>query len=481
MIFLFVPMRYIYSILLFFTAIALLGQEPAIISPILDQGGLYDQDYLTPSFHSERRAELRKLMPPNSAAVFFSNPIRNRSNDVDFEFHQDPNFYYLSGFTEPNSILIVFAQPQKVNGKMTNEVIYVPRKEPSKELWNGNRMGDSIARLQLGIETVYNNTEFRNQNLKLENLNLVTYSMNTESLADNQFDKEDLYNLRRQFQAKLFEADDKNVKKEQYTVWMGKLREIKTPAELVLLKKAIDITCEAQKELMKAITPNMTEYQSEAVIEFIFKSSGAEYPGFPSIQGSGANSCVLHYQTNRKRMLGNNLLVSDVGAEYHGYTADVTRTIPVDGNFSPEEKIIYELVLEAQNAGIEAAQEEANFWASNTAATTSLSQGLLKLGIIRTPLELKRYFMHGTSHYLGLDVHDTGTYGKLQVNTVITVEPGIYIAEGSPCDPKWWNIGVRIEDDILITRDGPVNLSGSLPRSVDEIEALMKESSYLNQ
>jgi Xaa-Pro aminopeptidase len=474
-------MRDIFLTLLCFSALTFVGQEPTAIAPLSDQGDLYEQDFLSADFHMKRRAELRKLMPKNSAVIFFSNPVRNRSNDVDFEFHQDPDFYYLSGFTEPNSILVVFAEPQKVNGIMTSEVIYVPRKEPSKELWNGNRMGDSVAKLQLGIESVYNNTEFRNQDLRLENLSLVSYSMNTESLADNPFDKEDLYNLRRQFQAKLFEADDKNVKKEQYTVWMGKLREVKTPEELVLLRKAIDITCDAQKELMKAITPNMTEYQSEAIVEFIFKLSGAEYPGFPSIQGSGQNSCVLHYQSNRKRMLGKNLLVSDVGAEYHGYTADVTRTIPVDGTFSPEEKIIYELVLEAQNAGIEAAQEGANFWASNTAATTTLSQGLLKLGIIRTPLELKRYFMHGTSHYLGLDVHDAGTYGKLKINTVITVEPGIYIAEGSPCDPKWWNIGVRIEDDILITKDGPVNLSGSLPRSVAEIEALMKETSYLNQ
>jgi Xaa-Pro aminopeptidase len=262
---------------------------------------------------------------------------------------------------------------------------------------------------------------------------------------------------------------------------MSKLREVKEEEELILLKRAIEITCDAQTELLKAIKPGMKEYQSEAIVEFIFKLNGAEYPGFPSIQGSGANSCVLHYQTNRKQMIGQNLLVSDVGAEYHGYTADVTRTMPVDGKFSVEEAAIYNLVLKAQNAGIEAAKVGENFWSSNVAATTVLSQGLQALGIIKTPLELKRYFMHGTSHYLGLDVHDTGTYGKLQHNSVITVEPGIYIEEGSPCDPKWWNIGVRIEDDILITNDGPVNLSDCIPRTIPEIEQLMGQNSFINQ
>jgi Xaa-Pro aminopeptidase len=300
-------------------------------------------------------------------------------------------------------------------------------------------------------------------------------------MKDNPFDKEDMYNLRQQFEAHLFKANDDVIKKGEYNIWMSKLREVKEEEELVLLRKAIDITCDAQTELLKAIKPGMKEYQSEAIVEFVFKLNGAEYPGFPSIQGSGANSCVLHYQTNRKQMVGHNLLVSDVGAEYHGYTADVTRTMPVDGKFSEEEAIIYNLVLKAQNAGIKAARVGENFWSSNVAATTVLSQGLQELGIIKTPLELKRYFMHGTSHYLGLDVHDTGTYGKLQANSVITVEPGIYIEEGSPCDPKWWNIGVRIEDDILITKEGPVNLSDCIPRTIPEIEQLMEKNSFINQ
>ena len=256
---------------------------------------------------------------------------------------------------------------------------------------------------------------------------------------------------------------------------MAKLRQIKTQEEIALLRKAINITCEAQIELMKQIHEEMTEYQTEAIIEYVFKRNGAEYPGFPSIQGSGENSCILHYTSNRRPLVNGGLLVSDVGAEYHGYTADVTRTIPPKGEFSKEEKLIYNLVLKAQTAGIEAAQVGNSFWAPHQEAQKVIADGLKKLGIIKNINELSQYFMHGTSHYLGLDVHDAGMYMPLQEGNVITVEPGIYIAEGSDCDPKWWNIGVRIEDDILILETGPENLSAAAPRTVAEIEALMKK------
>lgn len=442
---------------------------------------LYENDFLTPEFHKRKRDELRKMMPNNSAAIFFSNPVRNRSNDVNYEYHQDPNFYYLTGIREPNTILMVFSSPIQINGKFTNEVVFVQDRNANAEVWDGNRLGIEGVKERFKMNVVLSNKEFKNLQLNFDKFDLITYSIVTEGLKDDPFDKEDMYNLRQQLEAHLFKAKDEKIKRREFNVWMAKLREVKDKEELVLLQKAIDITCLAQIELMKSIKPGMTEYQSEAIIEFIFKLNGAEYPGFPSIQGSGQNSCILHYQTNRKTMTGDNLLVSDVGAEYHGYTADVTRTIPVSGKFSEEQALIYNLVLEAQNAGIEAAKVGASFWDPNVAATTVLSQGLMKLGIIKTPLELKRYFMHGTSHYLGLDVHDLGTYGKLLENTVITVEPGIYIPENSPCDPKWWNIGVRIEDDILITKQGPVNLSDCIPRTIPEIEQLMQEESFIRK
>jgi len=468
-------MRFI--VLLFLFPSFIIAQETQVNLGAGPESELYENDFLSSSFHKGRRRALRELMMDNSVAVFFSNPIRNRSNDVNFEYHQDPNFYYLTGLNEPNSILLVFDKPRNVNGIEVEELLFVQERDSAKEVWDGSRMGVQKAQESLGIQKVYPARLFREINLKLDDLDIITYSISHDGIKDVKFNKEDLFNLRRQWEAHLFNAEDEKIKEKQYKFWLDALREVKEQDEMRLLKKAIDITCLAQIELIKALKPGMTEYQSEGIIEYVFKVNGAEYPGFPSIQGSGQNSCVLHYQTNRKIMEGSNMLVSDVGAEYHGYTADITRTLPVNGKFSEAQKEIYEIVLEAQNKGIEAAVVGANFWDTNIAATTTVSQGLLKLGVINKPSEMRRYFMHGTSHYLGLDVHDAGTYGKLKANSVITVEPGIYIPEGSPCDSKYWGIGVRIEDDILITTDGPQILSASIPREIDELEKLMAQPS----
>lgn len=444
------------------------------------QFSVYDTDLLPASFHKKNRDRLREFMPHNSVAIFFSNPIRNRSNDVDFQYHQDPNFYYLTGLREPHSILVLFKTPKEINGEKTKEIIFVQPKDNSKEVWTGKRLGKIGTELLLEIETALDNTSFNNIDFNFEQFDKVIHFPLPQDIKDNPFDKADLHNLCLQFDAKLSKTKAEQIDNSKPFEWLSRLREIKTKEELVLMRKAIDITCIAQNELIKALQPNMTEYQSEAIIEYVFKSRGAEYPGFPSILGSGKNSCVLHYNTNRKTMTGDNLLVSDVGAEYHGYTADVTRTIPVDGTFSKEQKIIYDIVLKAQEAGIKKCKKGNSFWDPNIAATSVISQELQKLGIIKSPLGVRRYFMHGTSHYLGLDVHDVGTYLPLRSNSVITVEPGIYIPEGSPCDEKWWNIGVRIEDDILITEDKPEVLSDCIPKTTEEIELLMKEKSIFN-
>jgi Xaa-Pro aminopeptidase len=258
------------------------------------------------------------------------------------------------------------------------------------------------------------------------------------------------------------------------------LREIKTKEELDLMRKAISFTCDGIKEAMKALEPGMGEYDVEAIVEYVFKSKGSEDVGYPSIIGGGENSCILHYETNRKKLVSKDMVVCDVGAEYHGYTADVTRTIPVSGKFSPEQKAIYNIVLEAQLAGIAKCKPGEYFRAPHNAAMEIIQKRLLELGIIKAPSEVMKYFFHGTSHYLGLDVHDAGTYGKLLPNSVITVEPGIYIPEGSDCDPKWWNIGIRIEDDILITDTEPEVLSSCVPKKIEEIEVLMKKESLFN-
>ena len=440
-----------------------------------DTLGIYDNDLLPPSFHMERRKAVRTFMPEKTMAIYCSGKSMLRANDVDYEFHQDPNFYYLTGLNESNSILILFKNPFLFENDTINELLLIKERNANSEVWVGKKLGVKGSEIILEIQKTFDIDKFNLENLDLSEIDSIF-------IHDNFEVGNDLFPVNnKHLQLQKSDTKIKNSKKEikanfsEIHKWMAKLREIKTKEEMYLLRKAISITCDAQSELMKVLKPEMKEYQAEAVVEAIFKLNGAEYPGYPSIVGAAENSCILHYTTNRKTMKGNHLLLSDVGAEYHGYTADVTRTIPVDGKYSEEEKIIYNIVLEAQNKAIEACKVGNPFYITNTIATTVVSQRLQELGIIKSPLGMRRYFMHGTSHYLGLDVHDPGTRGVFQPNTVITVEPGIYIKEGSPCDPKWWNIGVRIEDDILITNDEPENLSGCVPRTIDEIEALMKK------
>ncbi len=261
--------------------------------------------------------------------------------------------------------------------------------------------------------------------------------------------------------------------------YMGKLREIKSKEEMKLLTKAVEVSCVGQIEVMKAMHPKMSETEIQGIHEFVFKKYGSEYEGYPSIVGGGNNGCILHYVDNNKPQVGNELILMDLGAEYHGYTADVTRTIPADGTFSEDQRAIYELVYQAQTAGFEQCVVGNAFGAPDEAAREVVNAGLVALGIIEAGAR-HHYFPHGTSHYLGLDVHDRGTYSTFKAGTVITVEPGIYIPDGSDCDEKWWGIAVRIEDDILITEDGWTNLSGMAPRSVEEIEAVMALPSPLD-
>ncbi len=261
---------------------------------------------------------------------------------------------------------------------------------------------------------------------------------------------------------------------------MAAMREIKTQEELKLLIKAIRISAIGQIEMMKAMTPNMTEREVQGIHEFVYKKYGAEYEGYPSIVGAGNNGCHLHYISNNKTNIANQLILMDLGAEYRGYTADVTRTIPTNGKFTTEQKAIYEIVLKAQNAGIKVCKIGNSFWASGQETKRVINEGLLALGIIKSIDEKHSYFPHGTSHHIGLDVHDPGTYGTLKENMIITVEPGIYIPEGSNCDKKWWGIAVRIEDDILITKAGPQNISKEAPRTIEDIEKMMAKKSILN-
>ena len=502
---------------------------------------------LSSDFHSERRQQLREKLPNNSVAVFFSAPVRNRANDVDFEYHPDPNFYYLTGWDEPHAVLLLFSTPQKDEHGSYFEKLYVRERDARNEMWNGKRLGVAGA-LKMGFDRVVLKELFLTDKLEFSQFDTVFMFDFKNDVRDGR-DSSDLFDLQKHFKQAInfpenFDAEryrlyqrirqaeitevptikrmieyyaqsdstlmedpviqdfisqaedettltdlktrtaflvrDYNFDVDQLGMFMASLREVKTSEELTLLKKAVQISAQGQREVMKAIKPNMTEREVQGIHQLVYKKYGAAHEGYPSIVGAGDNACVLHYITNDKKDIKNQLILMDLGAEYNGYTADVTRTIPVSGKFTPEQRALYQIVYDSQSAGINAAQKGASFREITQACYTVVQEGLLSLGIIETPQEFRRYLPHGVAHHIGLDVHDPGLYQDLVPNMVITVEPGIYIPEGSPCDPKWWNIGIRIEDDILITEEGPVNLSTDAPRAWDEIEALMKEKSALD-
>ncbi len=460
-------------------------------------------DYLSAEFHKERREALRAKMPENSVAVFFANAVRNRANDVDYIYHQDPDFHYLTGYKEPHSVLVIFSEDQiNADGKSFNELLYVQEKNQRAEQWTGYRLGVEGAKSKLGFEITMNGKEFLNSGIDYTGFDKVFFKDFQDDYRDNKRDPADLYSLVETFKVQVGyyleeevqendplnnELNVKNTisspkaKTDTRTLrtFMAGLRQIKTEEEMALLTKAVRISAMGQREIMKAMHPGMSEAEIQGIHEYIYKKYGSEYEGYPSIVGAGNNGCVLHYIENNKMKVENDLVLMDLGAEYHGYTADVTRTIPANGKFTPEQKAIYDLVYEAQEAGIAASVVGNEFGSPDAAARKVINEGLVKLGIVETEEEARQYFPHGTSHHIGLDVHDPGLGGPFEANMVITVEPGIYIPEGSNCDPKWHGIAVRIEDDILITKNGPVNLSGEAPRKSEEIEKLMKEKSVL--
>jgi Xaa-Pro aminopeptidase len=263
-----------------------------------------------------------------------------------------------------------------------------------------------------------------------------------------------------------------------YSNLVASLREIKTPEEMVLMRKTVSISAIAHAEVMKAIRPGMGEAELQGLQEYVHKKLGAEYVGYPSIVGAGANGCILHYEENALVNVGHEMVLMDVGAEYHGYSADVTRTVPSAGKFNPEQKAIYDLVYRAQEAIFPLCHEGTPFEDLNKKATEVLADGLIKLGIIKDATQVTLYYPHSCSHFLGLDVHDAGNSdGPLKENMVITVEPGIYIPAGSACDKKWWDIGVRIEDDVRVGKDKYELLSWQAPRRSADVEKMRLQKS----
>ncbi len=452
-------------------------------------------DYLSSDFHKSRRDALRATMPENSVAVFFSNPIRNRANDVDFVYHQDPNFYYLSGLKEPHSVLIIYSEEQEKEGRKFEETLYVYERGERYKIYMGEGTGVKGAKEALGFSDVYGGKAFIDDPIDFSKFDKVMFKEFQNDVRKKGREQPNLYALMEQFQTSVNSIpmpDDKEIDSESKGAQtivdtkslrklMGGLREIKSAEELKLIKKAVEISCVGQIEVMKAMHPGMSETETQGIHEMVFKKYGSEYEGYPSIVGAGNNGCVLHYIDNNKLNVGNELVLMDLGAEYRGYTADVTRTIPANGKFSKEQKLIYDLVYDAQEAGISTMVIGNDYKKVDAAARAVINQGLLDLGIIDSLKKGRTYFPHGTSHHIGLDVHDLNNRGSFKENMILTVEPGIYIPEGSNCDKKWWGIAVRIEDDVLVTKDGPVNYSALAPRKSEEIEKMMAEESIFDK
>ena len=434
--------------------------------------------FLPASFHRDRRQALRMLMPKHSLAVFFTSPERIRTGDFNYTYAPDPNYYYLTGATEPHGVLFVYSDSVIIDGIKTNEFLVVQDKDPKSELWNGKKMGVDVAKMQLGFDKVISISQLKDCKLSgdLVSSIYVQYPRDfdlKQTVDDNRF----LAQLVNQFDESLsLSSGSSRLVIQSPSIVVNKLRSIKTPEEIVLMKYCIGISALGHLDVMKKIQAGQFEYQVQALMEYQFKNHGAEYVAYASICGSGENSCTLHYDKNDRQMNNGDLLLMDCGAEYHGYCADITRTIPVNGHFSSEQLQLYNLVLAAQDAGIAACQPGRSFGDTRFAAQGVIAKGLVELGIIKQESDYYIYFMHGTSHFMGLEVHDVGQdlSSNLVPGHILTVEPGIYIPAGSPCDSKWWNIGIRIEDDILITETGHINLSGDLPRKAYEIELLMK-------
>ena len=396
----------------------------------------YTQEYfddLGPEFHKKKRQEFRSLMPANSVAFIFTSPIMKRSNDTDYMYHQDPNFYYLTGWREPHGVLVIFKDDQFDSDGSYNEIMYVRERNEYREMWDGRRLGIKGAK-KMSFDRVKLRSEFIENTIPIENFSNILNTNIRDDVRDFKDDKYDLFDIQNKFQEIVSKKEsdilgdlNKQFFSSSINQIMSKLRQTKDPLEIELLTKAIRISALAQIEVMRAIHNDMTEREVQGIHEFIYRKYGAAHEGYNSIVGAGGNACVLHYVTNEDMDIKDKLILMDVGAEYRGYTADVTRTIPVNGKFNNEQKIIYDLVYKSQEEAIKEAIIGNSFNDIYLKSYDIIAKGLIDLGIINDYREARKYYPHGVSHHIGLDVHDPGSRDLME-NMVITVEPGIYLS-----------------------------------------------------
>ncbi|MFQ5771540.1 MAG: aminopeptidase P N-terminal domain-containing protein [bacterium] len=424
-----------------------------------------DSDLLPAAEFAHRRTVFLEQMPDSSIAIFQAAEVKTRSSDVTYEYHQDNNFYYLTGVTAPNTIFVLIKGGLKIEGNTVTEILFVPSKNPRGAMWDAAAIS-AEDQIMAGFQLVKTSDTFQDvlQTL-LPGEKLLFYSLSNEFLYEPVSEQRIFVG---RLAKKQLREKYPNLKVKSPNKIIYRQRQIKSPQELQLMQKAIDMTCEAQIEAMRSAKPGMYEYQIEAVIEFIFKKNGAEYAAFPTIVGSGPNSTILHYWQNRRQMQKGDLVVMDIGAEYHGYSADVTRTIPISGKFTKKQRELYSIVVQAQKEVIAAVKPGVPFSALNKIAKKVMADA-----------GYGKYFIHGVSHFLGLDTHDVGPMKTLKPGMVLTVEPGIYIRESADINKAYWNIGIRIEDDILVTENGHKVLSTKAPREIDEIEKLMQKKTKL--
>ena len=423
-----------------------------------------------------RREQLGLELPKNSAVVIAGASTQYRNADSSHAFRQDSNFWYLTGFNEAESTLVLLVD----GSKNIQSIAFVPEKDELKEIWDGYRAGPDGAVNDHGFDLAFKNTDI-NQKLPelIAGCDQVLYPVGKNRCLDT-----DVIEWIKAAKSK--DRHSSAIDIADVSSKVGNQRLIKDEDEITIMKKACQISAEAHVEAMKFVKPGMTEQEMEAFYLYEFSKRGGRFSAYTPIVAGGENACVLHYVENSQPLKDGELLLVDAGCEYELYASDITRTFPINGKFSDPQLAIYEVVMEAQLKSIEAITTDHNVMDAQIISEKIITQGLIDLGILKGGLDdlhaqgaYKKFYMHKIGHWLGIDVHDAGDYMengefmKFKPGMVTTVEPGIYIPSSADVEDKWKGIGIRIEDDILVTNDGNENLTSFVPSDPKEIEALM--------
>ena len=427
------------------------------------------------AIYKSRRINLSEKLPKNSVLLIPGANTQYRNADSAYAFRQDSNFYYLSGFCEPDSLMAIIKNDDGINS-----IIFVPPKDKLKEIWDGHRAGPIGAVKEFLFDKAYDNSEIDNMMPEiLFGCDQVLYPIGKK----NGFDQK-VIDWTTEASSKDRHSKSINILDASSTI--GNARLIKDDHEISLIKKACDISAEAHIEAMKNVKNAESEQSIESLYVYEFSKRGGRFPAYTPIVAGGENACVLHYIENNKKLNKNELLLVDAGCEYEMYASDITRTYPISGKFSKEQLEIYKIVLDAMNAAIDKVKDGNNIMEPQQISEKIITNGLVELGLLHGDPEdlhkkgaFKDFYMHKIGHWLGLDVHDAGDYMegddfiKFKPGMITTIEPGIYISRSMDVDDKWKGIGIRIEDDILVTKDGNENLTKKVPSDPAEIESLM--------